>query len=222
MPPRSLAVDRAAAAAAARGRRARRCDDAGYADAAVRPRAHVRHPRRRRRRCRSRRRATRSAPTCRCLGTTCRRRRELGERLPEWTEDSFAGILLNVAAGRVANRLDLGGTNYTVDAACASSLAAVAAGRRASSRPARATWSSSAASTRSRTRSPTCASARRRRSRRAAAAGPFDAEADGIAISEGVGDRRAEAAGRRRARRRPHLRRDQGRRRAPATAAPRA
>ena len=45
--------------------------------------------------------------------------------LPEWTEDSFAGILMNVAAGRVANRFDLGGENYTVDAACASSLAAV-------------------------------------------------------------------------------------------------
>ena len=45
--------------------------------------------------------------------------------LPEWTEDSFAGILLNVAAGRSANRLDLGGVNYTMDAACASSLAAV-------------------------------------------------------------------------------------------------
>ena len=47
------------------------------------------------------------------------------ERLPEWTEDSFAGILLNVGAGRVANRFDLGGVNFTVDAACASSLAAV-------------------------------------------------------------------------------------------------
>ncbi len=46
-------------------------------------------------------------------------------QLPEWTEDSFAGILLNVAAGRVANRFDLGGVNYTVDAACASSLAAI-------------------------------------------------------------------------------------------------
>lgn len=45
--------------------------------------------------------------------------------LPEWTEDSFAGILLNVVAGRVANRFDLGGANFTVDAACASSLAAV-------------------------------------------------------------------------------------------------
>ena len=48
-----------------------------------------------------------------------------GDTLPEWTEDSFAGLLMNVAAGRIANRLDLGGTNYTVDAACASSLAAV-------------------------------------------------------------------------------------------------
>ncbi|HXX46262.1 MAG TPA: SDR family NAD(P)-dependent oxidoreductase [Candidatus Acidoferrales bacterium] len=45
--------------------------------------------------------------------------------LPEWTEDSFPGILVNVAAGRVANRFDLGGVNYTVDAACASSLAAI-------------------------------------------------------------------------------------------------
>ncbi|HUK55202.1 MAG TPA: SDR family NAD(P)-dependent oxidoreductase [Nitrospiria bacterium] len=50
---------------------------------------------------------------------------EVWDRLPEWTEDSFAGILLNVAAGRVANRFDLGGANFTVDAACASSLAAI-------------------------------------------------------------------------------------------------
>ncbi len=51
--------------------------------------------------------------------------RKLGERLPEWTEDSFPGLLMNVAAGRIANRLDFGGTNFTVDAACASSLAAI-------------------------------------------------------------------------------------------------
>jgi acyl transferase domain-containing protein/NAD(P)-dependent dehydrogenase (short-subunit alcohol dehydrogenase family) len=44
--------------------------------------------------------------------------------LPEWTEDSFPGFLLNVTAGRIANRLNLGGANYTVDAACGSSLAA--------------------------------------------------------------------------------------------------
>ncbi|CAG1064727.1 yersiniabactin nonribosomal peptide/polyketide synthase [uncultured bacterium] len=45
--------------------------------------------------------------------------------LPDWTEDSFPGILMNVLAGRVANRFNLGGVNYTVDAACASSLAAL-------------------------------------------------------------------------------------------------
>ena len=41
------------------------------------------------------------------------------------TEDSFAGYLGNVAAGRVANRLDLKGINFSIDAACASSLAAL-------------------------------------------------------------------------------------------------
>lgn len=50
---------------------------------------------------------------------------EVANRLPEWTEDSFAGILMNVVAGRIANRLDLGGVNFTTDAACASSLSAV-------------------------------------------------------------------------------------------------
>ncbi|MDH4260515.1 MAG: beta-ketoacyl synthase, partial [Gammaproteobacteria bacterium] len=42
-----------------------------------------------------------------------------------WQENSFPGLLGNVAAGRVASRLDLGGTNCVVDAACASSLAAI-------------------------------------------------------------------------------------------------
>ncbi|MGW1071982.1 SDR family NAD(P)-dependent oxidoreductase [Streptomyces sp. NPDC002537] len=45
--------------------------------------------------------------------------------LPPWTEDSFPGVLGNVVSGRVANRLDLRAANHTVDAACASSLAAV-------------------------------------------------------------------------------------------------
>ncbi|WP_245982487.1 type I polyketide synthase [Lentzea flaviverrucosa] len=49
----------------------------------------------------------------------------LDDHLPSLTEDSFPGVLGNVIAGRVANRLDLGGANYTVDAACASSLAAL-------------------------------------------------------------------------------------------------
>jgi acyl transferase domain-containing protein/NAD(P)H-dependent flavin oxidoreductase YrpB (nitropropane dioxygenase family) len=49
----------------------------------------------------------------------------LDEYLPTPTEDSFPGVLVNVIAGRIANRLDLGGVNYTVDAACAASLAAL-------------------------------------------------------------------------------------------------
>jgi len=49
---------------------------------------------------------------------------ELDAFLPKLTEDAFPGILTSVIAGRVANRLDLGGKNLTVDAACASSLAA--------------------------------------------------------------------------------------------------
>ncbi|GAA0548673.1 type I polyketide synthase [Chitinophaga japonensis] len=50
---------------------------------------------------------------------------ELHDTLPKLTEDSFPGVLANVIAGRITNRLDLGGRNYTVDAACASSLAAI-------------------------------------------------------------------------------------------------
>lgn len=48
-----------------------------------------------------------------------------GDSLPEWTQDSFPGILMNVTAGRIANRFDLGGVNCTIDAACASSLSAL-------------------------------------------------------------------------------------------------
>ncbi|MFF9202233.1 beta-ketoacyl synthase N-terminal-like domain-containing protein, partial [Streptomyces sp. NPDC014986] len=42
-----------------------------------------------------------------------------------WEENSFPGMLGNVVAGRIANRFDLGGINMTIDAACASSLGAV-------------------------------------------------------------------------------------------------
>ncbi len=49
----------------------------------------------------------------------------LDDVLPDYTEDSFPGILSNVISGRIANRLDFGGRNYSVDAACASSLTAV-------------------------------------------------------------------------------------------------
>ncbi len=43
----------------------------------------------------------------------------------KWDENSFPGMLSNVIAGRIANRMNLGGINCTVDAACASSLAAL-------------------------------------------------------------------------------------------------
>ncbi|MCF2858936.1 SDR family NAD(P)-dependent oxidoreductase [Pseudoalteromonas sp. SMS1] len=42
-----------------------------------------------------------------------------------WEENSFPGLLGNVVAGRIANRFNLGATNCTVDAACASSLGAL-------------------------------------------------------------------------------------------------
>ncbi|AFY47236.1 polyketide-type polyunsaturated fatty acid synthase PfaA [Nostoc sp. PCC 7524] len=43
----------------------------------------------------------------------------------KWEENSFPGMLGNVVAGRIANRLDLGGINCVVDAACAASLSAL-------------------------------------------------------------------------------------------------
>ena len=44
---------------------------------------------------------------------------------PNWEENAFPGSIGNVVSGRIANRFDLGGTNCVVDAACASSLAAI-------------------------------------------------------------------------------------------------
>ena len=44
---------------------------------------------------------------------------------PPWLENSFPGLLGNVVAGRIAHRFNLGGSNCVVDAACASSLAAI-------------------------------------------------------------------------------------------------
>ncbi|MBM2614215.1 SDR family NAD(P)-dependent oxidoreductase [Actinoplanes sp. LDG1-06] len=45
---------------------------------------------------------------------------------PAPTDESLAGALANTIAGRVCNYFDFHGTGYTVDAACASSLVAVA------------------------------------------------------------------------------------------------
>src|SRR5258708_15793409 len=50
---------------------------------------------------------------------------ELSALGAEWQERTFPGYLSNVVAGRIASRFDLGGSNFTVDAACAASLAAI-------------------------------------------------------------------------------------------------
>ena len=52
-------------------------------------------------------------------------RAALVEQLGDFAPDETIGLVPNLAASRVANRLDLGGPAYTVDAACASSLIAV-------------------------------------------------------------------------------------------------
>ncbi|UHD14536.1 type I polyketide synthase [Thiocapsa bogorovii] len=50
---------------------------------------------------------------------------EIKARTPELADETFAGGLTSVVAGRVANRFDCGGPNLTVDAACASGLTAL-------------------------------------------------------------------------------------------------
>jgi acyl transferase domain-containing protein/NAD(P)H-dependent flavin oxidoreductase YrpB (nitropropane dioxygenase family)/NAD(P)-dependent dehydrogenase (short-subunit alcohol dehydrogenase family)/acyl carrier protein len=106
--------------------------------------------------------------------------------LPEWTEDSFPGILLNVAAGRVSNRFNLGGPNMAIDAACGSSLAALYAGVRElqdNTSDVAIVMGGDAVQTPYAyvAFSKTHALSPRGRCR------PFDAEADGIALAEGVG-----------------------------------
>ncbi len=79
------------------------------------------------------RRALESVPGFQGLDTRAQRQildafeLELKDTLPPINEDSMPGELSNVTAGRVANAFDLGGPNFTVDAACASSMAAVQA-----------------------------------------------------------------------------------------------
>lgn len=51
-------------------------------------------------------------------------KRELRASLPSFSVDTAASMIPNLTTGRIANRLDLMGANFTVDAACASSLIA--------------------------------------------------------------------------------------------------
>jgi malonyl CoA-acyl carrier protein transacylase len=50
---------------------------------------------------------------------------EIWQTIPEITEDTMPGELSNIIAGRVANVFNFQGPNFTTDAACASSLAAI-------------------------------------------------------------------------------------------------
>jgi acyl transferase domain-containing protein len=55
-------------------------------------------------------------------------KRELKAALPPFNAEIAPGLVPNLVSGRIANRLDLMGANYTVDAACASSHIAVERG----------------------------------------------------------------------------------------------
>ncbi|WP_160163302.1 type I polyketide synthase, partial [Nitrolancea hollandica] len=52
-------------------------------------------------------------------------RQEMKDILPPIGPETVPGLIPNIIVGRIANRLDLMGPTYTVDAACASSLVAV-------------------------------------------------------------------------------------------------
>ena len=52
-------------------------------------------------------------------------KRQIKAGLPPFHSDTSAGLVPNIITGRIANRLDLMGPNYLIDAACASSLVAV-------------------------------------------------------------------------------------------------
>jgi acyl transferase domain-containing protein/phosphopantetheinyl transferase len=57
-------------------------------------------------------------------------KRELQASLPPFNAETAPGLVANVMCGRIANRLDLKGPNYAVDAACASSVVALDLGVR--------------------------------------------------------------------------------------------
>ncbi|MGA9753333.1 MAG: SDR family NAD(P)-dependent oxidoreductase [Acidobacteriota bacterium] len=117
--------------------------------------------------------------------TAARVLKAMRRNMPVPTEDSLAGTLENVTAGRVANRFNFGGPNFTVDAACASSLAALEASVKELRLGTSDLVVSGAVDTQDNLFnfmmfSKTGALSRTGRCR------PFDAKADGIALSEGI------------------------------------
>jgi len=57
-------------------------------------------------------------------------KQELKSGLPPFSADTAPALIGNIIAGRIANRLDLMGSSFTVDAACASALLAIEIGVR--------------------------------------------------------------------------------------------
>ncbi|MEM9905823.1 MAG: beta-ketoacyl synthase N-terminal-like domain-containing protein, partial [Cyanobacteria bacterium P01_D01_bin.44] len=104
----------------------------------------------------------------------------------KWEENSFPGMLSNLIAGRIANRFDFGGVNCTLDAACASSLAAFKMAiselveRRCNLMLTGGVDTDNSAFTYL-CFSKTPALSRKQQSR------PFDAESDGMILGEGIG-----------------------------------
>ncbi len=109
-----------------------------------------------------------------------------GDAFPEWTEDSFPGILSNVAVGRVANRFNFGGANLAIDAACASSLAAVYSCVRELEMGTSDVAIAMGADTVMTPYAYTAFSKTHALSQRGRCS-PFDAAGDGIVLSEGIG-----------------------------------
>ena len=205
MPPKSLRLDRAVPAArpAVRPGRPRR---RRLRERPFDRRAHLGDPRRRRRR--SRHVGRLHGPLGAAVAAGRRSRRSSSSSCssgsPSGPRTASPGLLMNVAAGRIANRLDFGGTNYTVDAACASSLAAIGARR---SRAAGRDQRHGARGRRRRDPEPVRVPLLRQDAR-AVADGPLPAVRRGRRRhrdQRGVRDGRAQAPGRRRARRRSHL-----------------
>lgn len=108
------------------------------------------------------------------------------QTLQEWSEDDNPGYIPNVVAGRIANRFDLGGTSCSVDAACGASLCAVKfavdellSGNMDVMLCGGANLDNSPFSYLSFTKTPASSKVGKIR--------PFDANADGMIIGDGVG-----------------------------------
>ena len=104
----------------------------------------------------------------------------------EWSEDDNPGYIPNVVAGRIANRFDLGGTSCSVDAACGASLGAVkfavdelVSGNMDMMLVGGANLDNSPVTYLSFTKTPACSKTGKIK--------PFDANADGMVIGDGVG-----------------------------------